>query len=216
MKSTLPVWLLVGAVLGGMAVPLHRASSSYYTQRPEDAKAVYLTRNDSSVRGDGVGDDSEHPAGNQQRPRKRLGREFSSFRRAATALSKTLFVWPGIRLIGYGAHRPVFVLGKNTPGYQEGMGYMVMFTGGRSYQWSHAESPGRPARPVVGIVPPNDKIPDANPGTFYSAMSNIDFDIEDGKFGRCRDSIPRRPTLLPGSHGLPYRYSVGCTARCGQ
>jgi hypothetical protein len=45
MKSELSVWLLMGAVLGGTAIPLHGASSSYYTLRPDDAKAVYLTRN---------------------------------------------------------------------------------------------------------------------------------------------------------------------------
>jgi sugar lactone lactonase YvrE len=33
---------------------------------------------------------------------------------------------------------------------------------------------------VEGVVPLNPTIPDANPGTFYSAVSNIDFDIEDG------------------------------------
>ncbi len=29
-------------------------------------------------------------------------------------------------------------------------------------------------------MPPNDAIADANPSTFYSAMSNIDFEIGDG------------------------------------
>jgi len=35
-------------------------------------------------------------------------------------ISRTIHLWSGIRLIGYGAHRPVFVLGANTPGFQEG------------------------------------------------------------------------------------------------
>jgi SMP-30/gluconolaconase/LRE-like protein/pectate lyase-like protein len=180
MKSTLPVWLLVGAVLGGTAVPLHGASSSYYTLRPEDAKAVYLTRNDPSVHGDGVGDDSDVIQQAINMVQETTGQGILFIPEGRYRLSKTLFVWPGIRLIGYGAHRPVFVLGRNTPGYQEGMGYMVMFTGGRPTGGAMPRRPGRPARPVVGIVPPNDNIPDANPGTFYSAMSNIDFDIEDG------------------------------------
>ena len=180
MKSLVPVWLLVGAVLGGMAVPSHGASSSYYTLRPEDAKAVYLTRSDPSVHGDGVGDDSDVIQQAINKVQETTGQGILFIPEGRYRLSKTLFVWPGIRLIGYGAHRPVFVLGKNTPGYQEGMGYMVMFTGGRPTGGALPRRPGRPARPVVGIVPPNDKIPDANPGTFYSAMSNIDFDIEDG------------------------------------
>jgi sugar lactone lactonase YvrE len=180
MKGTLSVWLLVGAVFGGAAVPLHGAPSSYYTLRPEDTKAVYLTRSDASVHGDGVGDDSDVIQQAINKVQETTGQGILFIPEGRYRLSKTLFVWPGIRLIGYGAHRPVFVLGKNTPGYQEGMGYMVMFTGGRPTGGPLPRRPGRPARPVVGIVPPNDKIPDANPGTFYSAMSNIDFDIEDG------------------------------------
>ena len=47
-------------------------------------------------------------------------------------LGKTVHVWQGIRLIGYGLKRPVFVLGRNTPGFQEGTGrYMVHFADNR-------------------------------------------------------------------------------------
>ncbi len=85
--------------------------------------------------------------------------------------TQTVFVWPGIRLFGVGRTRPVFVLPGNTPGFQKGLGAMVMFTGGK---------PGRVAVPPQGAVPPRTDIPDANSGTFYSAMSNIDFEIGDG------------------------------------
>jgi sugar lactone lactonase YvrE len=37
--------------------------------------------------------------------------------------------------------------------------------------------------PPPGSVPPNPNIADANPGTFYSAMSNIDFEIGKGNAG---------------------------------
>ena len=39
----------------------------------------------------------------------------------------------------------------------------------------------RPMTP--GTVPPDNKVPDANPGTFYSAMSNVDFDLGAGNPG---------------------------------
>ena len=39
---------------------------------------------------------------------------------------------------------------------------------------------GRVPFPPPGSVPPNDAIADANSGTFYSAMSNIDFEIGEG------------------------------------
>ncbi len=76
-------------------------------------------------------------------------------------LGKTIYVWQGIRLIGFGATRPVFVLGKHTPGFQEGAGrYMVHF----------ADNRPRAGGPLV----------DASEFTFYSGMSNIDFEIQDG------------------------------------
>jgi hypothetical protein len=92
---------------------------------------------------------------------------------------KLLYVWRAVRLIGVGPTRPVFLLADNSPGYQRGIGLMVMFT--------HATLSGpRPPPsykvpfPPPGMVPPRDDIPDAGPSTFYPAMSNIDFEIGDG------------------------------------
>jgi len=46
-------------------------------------------------------------------------------------INKTIYVWPGIRLIGYGAKRPVFFVTPNSSAFQNGPSYMVFFTGGR-------------------------------------------------------------------------------------
>jgi hypothetical protein len=54
----------------------------------------------------------------------------------------------------------------------------VMFTGPRPGDPSRGR--GRVPFPPQGSVPPNDAIADANSGTFYSAMSNIDFEIGEG------------------------------------
>jgi hypothetical protein len=93
-------------------------------------------------------------------------------------LTRTIYIWPSVRVIGYGATRPVLVLPPNTPGFQKGMGVLVMFTG---------RSPNMPARfrgpiafPPPGTVPPNKDIADADEDTFYSALSNIDIEIGDG------------------------------------
>ena len=76
-------------------------------------------------------------------------------------ISDTLFVWKGIRLIGYGNSRPTFILPANTPGYAESEPkYLLHFA-------SNKPETGKPFR-------------DANPGTFYSALSNIDFRLENG------------------------------------
>jgi len=170
--------LLAGVIAGCAAAPMFGAS--YYTLRPNDPQAVYLTPGTDGLHGDGVGDDSAAIQQAIDRVQETTVQGIVFIPEGRYRISRTIFVWPGIRLIGYGAHRPVFILGKDTPGYQMGIGYMVMFTGGHPRNGAPPFRRRRPATPLAGIVPPNPNIPDANPGTFYSAMSNIDFEIEDG------------------------------------
>lgn len=137
-------------------------AASYYTLRLEDPRAVYLTPDQFPVRADGVNDDSGglQQAIDRVEETTRTGIVFIP--EGTYRLGKTVYVWPGIRLIGYGKRRPVLLLGENTPGFQQGSGkYMVYFSGGRP------RSPGQPVR-------------DGNPGTFYSAISNVDVEIRDG------------------------------------
>jgi sugar lactone lactonase YvrE len=141
------------------AAPLY--ADSYYPFRPEDPRAVYFTKDQFDLRADGVGDDADalQQAINRVQETTRIGVLFIPEGRYR--LSKTIFVWQGIRLIGYGPKRPLFVLGKNTPGYQEGPGkYMIHFADSRPQQ--------------------NRPFSDATEFTFYSGMSNIDFEIQEG------------------------------------
>jgi sugar lactone lactonase YvrE len=166
---------LLGAV--SLSSAMQARASSYYPVRLEDAKAVYLTPDNFPVHGDGAADDSaaiqtaidraaEHGEGIVFVPSGRY------------RITRTIYVWPSVRVIGYGATRPVFVLADSTPGYQQGLGYMFLFAGGQRRPASRVEfSTGRPAEPVQGTVPPDASVPDANPGTFYSAMSNVDIEI---------------------------------------
>jgi hypothetical protein len=153
------------------------AASVFHT-RLDDPKAVYLSAEAFGAHADGQADDSAaiqaaiDKAGNNAQ----AGIVFVP--QGRYRLTRTIYVWPGVRVLGYGTTRPIFVLAQNTPGFQTGVGVMVVFTGSR---------PGDPARvgsrvpfPPPGSVPPNDAIADANPGTFYSAMSNIDFEIGNG------------------------------------
>ncbi|MEQ9824295.1 MAG: glycosyl hydrolase family 28-related protein [Puniceicoccaceae bacterium] len=76
-------------------------------------------------------------------------------------LTDTVHVWKGIRLIGYGSTRPVFRLPSHTTGFSGASPrYLLHYA-------SDKPKPGAAFR-------------DANPGTFYSALSNIDFMIEPG------------------------------------
>src|SRR5437879_1125557 len=173
---------LLPAVTLLLAVTSRALAASVFTTRPDDSGAVYVTAQEFNARGDGRSDDSG-------------GVQAALDKAAATTngnggvvfvpsgryrLTRTLYVWRGVRVIGFGATRPVFVLADNTPGFQKGIGLMVMFT--------HAARPGAPPPagnrrvpfPPPGTVPPNPDIPDAGPATFYPAMSNIDFEIGAG------------------------------------
>jgi sugar lactone lactonase YvrE len=141
---------------------------SVFTSRPPEPGAIHLTKDAFPVHGDGVADDADAI---QQ-----------ALDQAVTSTAKILFipegtyrlgrrlnVWSGTRVFGYGEKRPVFLLGEHTSGFQEGEEkYMVFFSGGRG--------PGSDLRRRGG----GDNVPDGSPGTFYSAMGNIDFKIEAG------------------------------------
>jgi hypothetical protein len=164
--------LLLAAILS-TAGPLF--GSSYYPARLDDQKAVYLTRDHFPVNGDGIADDSDalQQAINQVQETTNQGILFVPAGRYR--LTKTIYIWPGIRLIGFGVERPTLVLTRNTPGFQNGPAYMVFFAGGRS---------------ATNATPR-----DASPGTFYSAMSNIDIEIQDGN---------------PGAVGIRAHYAQHC------
>jgi sugar lactone lactonase YvrE len=168
---------------GGMvcvAMPSHGATS-FYTQRPDDPTAVYLSSDKFPVHADGAADDSAALQQAIDKVQETTGQGIVFVPSGRYRITRTIYVWPGVRVIGYGPTRPVIVLGKDTPGFQQGMGYMFFFAGGRP---GHEHGRARPRReddPVFpGTVPPISEVVDANPGTFYSAMSNVDFEIGDG------------------------------------
>jgi hypothetical protein len=165
--------ILAAAALLSTAVPL--LGTSYYPARPNDAKAVYLSLNSFPVKGDGIADDSAvlQQAINKVRETTNQGILFVPAGRYR--LTKTIYIWPGIRLIGFGTVRPTFVLAANTPGFQQGPAYMMFFAG---------RGPSPNASPA-----------DANPGTFYSAISNIDIEIQEGN---------------PGAVGVRAHYAQHC------
>jgi sugar lactone lactonase YvrE len=153
-------------------------AASVFTTRLEDPKAVYLTPPAFGVRADGRADDSAaiQTAIDRAWSPAREGIVFIPSGRYR--ITRTIYIWPGERIFGYGATRPVIVLGDNTPGFQEGAGVMVMLTGARpgdQSMWG-----GRVPFSPPGTVPPDYAIADANPSTFYSAMSNVDIEIGAG------------------------------------
>jgi hypothetical protein len=132
-------------------------ASSFYTQHLEDPKAVYVTPSDT--------DDTAAIQQAIDRVQETTRQGIVLLAPGQYHLTNTLYVWPGIRLIGYGTNRPVMVLPPNTPGFEDAAHEKVMvFFAGR--------------RPRNG-----DPVPDANPGTFYSALANIDVEVGEGNAG---------------------------------
>ncbi|NWF83547.1 MAG: gluconolaconase, partial [Bryobacteraceae bacterium] len=165
--------LLLGVIASGSS------GVSYYKMRLEDPKAVYVTKEQYRVAGDGSADDSEGLQAAINKVQETTGEGIVFLPEGRYRITRTIYVWPGIRVIGYGPNRPVIVLGDRTPGFQEGIGVMVFFAGFR---------PTGGPRMFRGITPPgtaphNPSISDANPGTFYSGMSNVDFEIGEGNAG---------------------------------
>jgi hypothetical protein len=170
-KNVLLIMLLHGVASAAFA-------ASVIAPRLDDPKAVYLTAPEFGARTDGKNDDSAALQAAIDKAENNVREGIVFVPSGQYRLTRTVYVWPGVRIIGYGATRPVFLLPPNTPGFQRGVGVMVMFTGARS---GHSSAAGfRVPFPPPDSVPPNNQIADANSGTFYSAMSNIDFEIGDG------------------------------------
>jgi sugar lactone lactonase YvrE len=152
---------LASNILSDASSSNRNVGKSFYTTRLQDQKAIYFTSEDFSVTPSKDGDDSDALQAAINKAAEQSIFSIVMIPEGEYQISKTIYVWRGIRLIGYGKNRPVFVLEENTPGYQEGDGkYLIHFASDRPRN-------GRPIR-------------DANPGTFYSAISNINFEIKDG------------------------------------
>jgi sugar lactone lactonase YvrE len=172
-------WVLVSAAPAW-------AATSYYTVRLDDPKAVYVEA--SGARGDGLTDDTAALQQAIDTVQQTTVQGIVFVREGRYRLTRTLNVWPSIRLIGYGAARPVFVLAPNAPGYQDpnNENYLVFFAGSRPGAQRGRGAPPTGAAPAAGRgrgEPAGGRPPDSNPGTFYSAMSNIDIEIGDGNPG---------------------------------
>ena len=140
---------------------------SVYPLQPDDPKAVVLHVDGLTPDAKGVYDVTERLQALLDSVKQQDKRGIVLIPEGTYSVSRTIYLPRAVRMIGFGKNRPKFVLKKNTPGFQkapqEDKGeavYMFWFTGNM---------------PRV-----EGRIQDANPGTFYSAVSNINFQIEEG------------------------------------
>ena len=167
MKYTITLITFLSAFLISSYGSTGNSGKSYYTLKPDDQAAVYFTPDNFNITSDGKTDVSVQlqTAINQLKTDRNFGILFIP--EGSYSISRTIYIPASIRLIGYGKNRPVFILKKNSPGFQDQnpgdkgkATYMFWFTS--------------------SIVEEGKEIRDASAGTFYSALSNIDLRIEDG------------------------------------
>lgn len=132
---------------------------SVFTQRPNDPDAVYF----NPIKGDAT--IALQQAINDLKSRDNYGIVYLA--PGEYRISGTIYVPPSIRLIGYGNERPIVILSKNSPGFDQSYPddegdakYMFWFV----------------ANTVMNGVEPAE----ATSGTFFQGFKNIDVKIEDG------------------------------------
>jgi len=155
------------------------ASTSAFESAPTDPRAVTV-----HGRGDARADDSDAIQRAIDQAAEKGGGGLVFLPSGRYRITRSILIWPSVRVFGIGPTRPVLVLGARTPGFQRGVGSMVVFTGARRGDNARGDL-GRIELPRVPFPPPSvvpfdPKIWDANPSTFYSAMSNVDIEIEAG------------------------------------
>ena len=103
-------------LLAGTASAAFAASA--ISTRLDDPKAVYLTAPEFGAHADGKSDDSA--ALQAAIDKAGTGSEGILFVASGQyRLTRTIYVPPGVRIFGYGATRPTFVLAPNTPGFRK-------------------------------------------------------------------------------------------------
>lgn len=150
--------LLLCCMLTMLHTPMH-ASRSHYTIRPNDREAAYI----APSKGDMT--DKLQTAINNVKDTYNFGIVFIA--EGTYTISRTLYVPPAVRLIGYGKKRPVIVLKEKAKDFDQPAPndkgeahYMIWFTSNTVHD---GEAPK-----------------DATAGTFYSAIANIDLRIAKG------------------------------------
>ncbi|HMI20511.1 MAG TPA: glycosyl hydrolase family 28-related protein [Sphingomonas sp.] len=163
---------LIAAALLAVPVMVSAATTSVYPTMPKDVRAV-------TVKGVGDGRTDEtaaiQAAIDAATDQGKGGVVFLPSGRYR--VSRSIIIPPAVRIFGVGKTRPVVVLGDNSPGFDKGVATLFTFTG--SDQYGNKKPPFPPAT----AVPFNPNLFDANSGTFYSAMANVDVEIGAGNAG---------------------------------
>lgn len=144
-----------------------KISRSFYRQMPDDPEAVYFTSKNYNISSDGKSDVSDALQGAINKLKLENSYGIIFIPEDIYKISRTIYIPGAIRIIGYGQKRPLFILKKNTPGYQTPV---LSDKGKANYMFWFTST----------VVEKDKAVNDAGAGTFYSALINIDLKIEDG------------------------------------
>src|SRR6202051_2231753 len=120
--------LLMSMGLSAAFLSQSMCAQSFYPVRLEDKTAIYVSNSagQPGAKGDGVADDTAALQKAIDTVADTTHQGIVFIPEGHYRLTHTLYVWPGVRLIGYGTQRPEFVLAANIPGFQTGPSYMVL------------------------------------------------------------------------------------------
>ena len=91
------------------------SAQSVFTTRPDDPSAIHLAAPEFPVRGDGTADDTAAIQAAIDKAGSSFGGGLVFIPSGRYRLTRTVYLWRAVRLVGYGATRPVFVLGDERP-----------------------------------------------------------------------------------------------------
>jgi sugar lactone lactonase YvrE len=171
-RSGYIIIIIIGSLLpllvaASGATPLTEPGRSFFPLRPEDSDAVYFTPEKFNIKADGSMDVSDALQAAIREVKSRYNFGILFIPEGKYLITKTIYIPTAVRLIGYGKDRPLFLLGKNSPGFQTPD---PKDKGHAKYMFWFVNSLSGPDQPVY----------DAGASTFYSALSNVNIRIGDG------------------------------------
>lgn len=140
--------------------------TSFYTGKIEDESAIYFDADHFNISNDGIVDVSDELQKAVNMVVEEYGYGIVFVPEGKYLLSKTIYIPKAVRIIGYGEKRPEFILKDNALNFniskEDDKGHF------RYLFWF-----------VDRVVTEGTNVNanDANPGTFYSAMSNVNINL---------------------------------------
>src|SRR4051812_45577216 len=102
--------------IGTAATAQPARSMSVYASAPDEPRAVTVR-----ARGDGQTDDSAAIQAAIDAAAAKPGGGIVFLPEGRHRITRTVYMWPGVRLFGVGRTRPVLLLAAATPGFQKGV-----------------------------------------------------------------------------------------------